>query len=107
MPSSLLKNLEIEVLLSLEGQCFWCARSFEAVDLRKLAAQVIALQQLSKNSATRTTLRPLYVSASGVRDAPASSRATISSTGERPRSNRQIFKIVSATKGMGSRKEKR
>ena len=29
--NSLLKNLEIEVLLSLEGQCFWCARSFEAL----------------------------------------------------------------------------
>jgi hypothetical protein len=29
--SSLLKNLEIEVLLSLEGQSFWCTRSFEAL----------------------------------------------------------------------------
>jgi hypothetical protein len=29
--SSLRKNLEIEVFLSLEGHCFWCVRSFEAL----------------------------------------------------------------------------
>ena len=29
--SSLRKNLEIEVFLSLEGHCFWCVRLFEAL----------------------------------------------------------------------------
>jgi hypothetical protein len=29
--SSLRKNLEIEVFLSLEGHCFWCVRSLEAL----------------------------------------------------------------------------
>jgi hypothetical protein len=29
--NSLRKNLEIEVSFSLEGYCFWCVRSFEAL----------------------------------------------------------------------------